>query len=168
VPNEPKEWETGFYRLLEEQELHCEQLSESSKLLRNALIKRQFSTARTHLVELQKLNNELSRFTLKTTISAREIGLLGSGEELKLTRLLVNETIISMPHLRQKLIDVAQAVQATAREAELNKRLFERLLDWNQKEARILTEPLTDRTGYGAMGSLKETKPRPAMLDRRG
>lgn len=168
MQQEPKEWESDFRQLLEEQAQLCEQLCDSSKLLRDELVKRRFSSARFMLAELQKQNNLLCRSKLLFAKSAQDWGLIAPGEEFKLSRLLVHETILRLPDLRQHLIAVAQAVQRTAREAELNKRLFQRLLEWNQKEVRIFTEPLTDIAGYGAMGSVKEGKPRPALLDRRG
>ena len=166
--NEPEDWGNEFCCLLEEHELLCEQLCGNSKKLRDTLIERRFTEVNTTLVELQKLNQMLSNHTLKVTTAARAHGLIAANEELKLFRLLNHEKINDFPFLRKQLVSVTKAVQLTAREAELNKRLFNRLLDWNRKEACIVSELLTEKSGYGARGAMKEIKPRPAMLDRRG
>ncbi len=168
MPNVTGNWGSELCGLLEKQEVLCKHICDNSRILRDLLIKRDFTQISQEIGEIQKMNIALNDQAKKMAQVTHEMGLSDSVDEFRLSRLMNHERVINLPYLRQAVVRAAKAVQATGREAELNRRVFSRLADWNQQAARIIMAPLSDSAGYGAKGVAKHAAPRPALLDRRG
>lgn len=168
MPIGPKDWKTELSILLDELEVHCEHLIDNSRILRDLLVRREFTSINQQLADIQKMNTAIKMQAKKVAILTREAGLFSSTDEFKLSRLLAQDLVRRNPKLRKAVVRSAKAIEASRREAELNRRVFSRLALWNQKEAQIFLSPLSEATGYGAKGATLKAPPEPAILDRRG
>lgn len=168
MQTEAKEWPPVLAQLLGEEAATYRELRGSSLTLRKAIVASNLAAVRTEVEAHQALLSQLRAQQQAALRVCREGGLLAPEEPYRLSRL--RQAVPDRDHapVGVALENAVAAARDAARELAHNRQLIARLSAWASREIRLLLEPLTNATRYGAAQDGETRSPGAALVDRRG
>lgn len=168
VQTEAQDWPRTLTRSLQEEQALYQELRDSSRALRRALIQGLTADIGTEVERHQDLLSRMRTAQRRSAELCREAEIVPALEDFTLALLADSPAVRADARLAAQVAATDSDAREAARELAHNRQLIARLSDWMAREIRMLLEPLRETGGYGPRGVVPSGAAEPALIDRRG